>query len=399
MNLSRGAFLSLIWLVALNMRSGLIVIGPVMPGMRGDLVLTATTAALLVSIPTLMMGLTASPAGELADRWGPTRTVLLGLGLVALGGGLRGLATDWTSLLLCTVLFGIGMGVTEPALPRLARGLYPHRVGFATGVYGSGFIVGAILVSFVTVPFERLFAPEAGWRESLLLWGAVGLLTMLVWLIAVRPLAWSGTSLDDDAEAEEDVVYWHPWRDRRMWLVAGLFGSQGIAFYLLAAWLPAVYGDLGVRSATSVALFTAFNVVTFPAVLLFPMVSDRMESRRIPNLVASVMVLIGGLGLLLAPVAPGLIWVWPLLCGAGIAGLLAMALLLPADVAPRGRVGAAAGMTLAIGYCASALGPLIAGKVYDVTGSLRTALIVLPVVGIAMAVLSIACPDRFRHPH
>jgi len=92
MNLSRGAFLSLIWLVALNMRSGLIVIGPVMPGMRGDLVLTATTAALLVSIPTLMMGLTASPAGELADRWGPTRTVLLGLGLVALGGS----SSDWS---------------------------------------------------------------------------------------------------------------------------------------------------------------------------------------------------------------------------------------------------------------------------------------------------------------
>ena len=73
-----------------------------------------------------------------------------------------------------------------------------------------------------------------------------------------------------------------------------------------------------------------------------------------------------------------------------------MSLVLPADVAPPGRTGAAAGMVLGIGYAASALGPVIAGVVRDVTGSFDVTLRLLPVVAGVMIVLSALAPELSR---
>jgi cyanate permease len=70
-----------------------------------------------------------------------------------------------------------------------------------------------------------------------------------------------------------------------------------------------------------------------------------------------------------------------------------MSLVLPADIAPRGHTGAAAGMVLGIGYAASALGPVIAGVVRDVTGSFQAALLLLVGLGIAMIALSLVAPE------
>jgi cyanate permease len=71
---------------------------------------------------------------------------------------------------------------------------------------------------------------------------------------------------------------------------------------------------------------------------------------------------------------------------------------LPADVAPPGRTGAAAGMVLGIGYAASALGPIIAGVVRDATGSFDATLRLLPVIAGVMVVLSVLAPELSPTP-
>jgi CP family cyanate transporter-like MFS transporter len=109
--------------------------------------------------------------------------------------------------------------------------------------------------------------------------------------------------------------------------------------------------------------------------------------------VAASFVLIGVLGLLVLPLADPWRWLWPALAGAGVSGAFAMALVLPADVAPPGRTGAAAGMVLGVGYAAAALGPVIAGVVRDVTGSFDATLRLLPVIAVVMIALSLLAPE------
>jgi len=186
-----------------------------------------------------------------------------------------------------------------------------------------------------------------------------------------------------------EVAAWSPWRDPQAWISASLFAAQGIVYYLMVAWLPAIYGEAGTSTTVTAGLFAIFNAATLPAILLFPSWSDRIHRRRPPSLVAASLVLIGVFGLLVLPLADPWRWLWPALAGAGISGVFAMSLVLPADVAPPGRTGASAGMVLAIGYAAAALGPVIAGVVRDVTGSFDATLRLLPVIAVLMIVLSV----------
>src|SRR5690606_13018910 len=113
-----------------------------------------------------------------------------------------------------------------------------------------------------------------------------------------------------------------------------------------------------------------------------PLLSDRIGSRKVPTVIAAVTLLVGSGGLVTAATTPGLLWVWPVLCGFGVAGLFGMGLLMPVDVAPPGKTGLAAGMVLCIGYLASAAGPVIGGGIKDVTGSFERALLLLPVLAV-----------------
>ncbi len=398
-----GLVLALAWAVAFSLRTGFIGLGPILPDLAADLRLSNTAASTLVAIPTLMMGLVAVVGGALADRWGPARAIALGLAGVAVGGGLRAATGAWPPLLLATVLFGAGIGLAQPALPRLMRGLFPHRLGLSTGVYASGLVTGSILAATLTRPVEGRFFPEAGWRGPLLLWAALAAATLAVWLAALQPWWWPGPPtasstnirIDPDSTTHHPqpaILPWSPWRDRGAWVVALLCAAQGVAYYLMVAWLPAVYRDLGLDEGRTGALFALFNAATLPAILGFPVLSDRIGSRRLPCLAAAMMFTAGGLGYALAPVAFPVAWFWPILAGAGVSALFAMTLVLPADVAPAGQVGAAAGMVLAIGYAGSALGPVLAGVVRDLTGGFATALATLPVVGVLALLLASAVP-------
>ncbi len=400
---SPGGVLALAWLAAFSLRTGFIGLGPLLPLLVADLRLSATAASLLVAIPTVMMGLVSAPGGQFADRRGAPLAIALGLAAVTVGGAARALSGSWAALLAATILFGAGIGLAQPALPRLTRSLFPGRLGLATGVYASGLIAGSITAASLTLPVEERFFPDAGWRGPLLFWGALSAATLLVWLVALRPWRSAGTgepaprprpepSVEGSGRAAAVAPGWSPWRDRRVWIVALLFAAQGIGYYLLVAWLPAVYADLGVDAGRAGAFFGVFNAATLPAILGFPILSDRMGSRRWPSGLASAAFVVGAAGLVTAPTAGVLAWLWPALAGCGVAGLFAMALLLPADVAPGGRVGAAAGMVLAVGYAGSALGPVMAGMVRDLTGSFSAALLTLPLIGLACVALSVMLP-------
>ena len=389
----------LTWLAAFQLRSGFIGIGPALPALTADLSLSFAQASFLVAVPTLMMGVMAVPGGALVDRWGPSRVISVGLALVAVGGGLRAVAPEFALLLGLTFVFGAGIGVSQPSLPRLMRSRFPVRLGVTTGIYASGLICGSIAGASLTGPILDRIGEPAAWRLPLMLWGVLAGIALVTWIVVMRP--WRpepAAVVPSTPQVGAPAVAWSPWRDPRAWISALLFASQGILYYLMVAWLPAIYAEAGTSATTTAGLFTVFNAATLPAILLIPSWSDRIHRRRPPTAVAASFVLIGVLGLLLLPLADPWRWLWPALAGAGISGVFAMSLVLPADVAPPGRTGSAAGMVLGIGYAASALGPVIAGVVRDATGSFDATLRLLPVIAGVMVVLSVLAPELSPMP-
>jgi CP family cyanate transporter-like MFS transporter len=389
--------LGLLTLVAFNLRTGLIGVGPILPDVTDDLHLSHTQGSLLVALPTALMGLSALPGGRLVDRFGARAILTTGLALVALAGGLRATASAFPLLVLLTAIFGIGIGIAQPGLPRLGLALFPENAGLATGVYAGGFFSGSVVASFVTPLLLSLSDEPSGWRLPLAVWGAIAAISWLVWVACLRswsiPQArpWPTATNGSTASAS-----WNPWLDRKVWIVTLLFSGQGLAYYLLLAWLPSVYEDDGLSGHIPGALFALYNVSTFPAMVGLPLLSDRIGSRKIPALIASISLLIGSLGLVAFATTPYLLWIWPVFCGFGVAGLFGMGMLMPVDVAPPGRTGSAAGVVLCVGYLASALGPVVGGVIKDATGSFERALLLLPLLAVGMIATAFFAPRPFE---
>jgi CP family cyanate transporter-like MFS transporter len=383
---SGAILLGLAWLVAFNLQSGLVALGPVLPALVADLSLSNTVAGALAAVPMLMMGLVAVAGGRLADRWGARRTLALGLALLAAGGGLRAAATGWLLLLGFSILFGVGIGIAQPALPRLTRTAFPGRLGLATGVYTSGLIAGQVLAAAITGP---LLVPAFGWRGALALWGVVAATALAPWLLLAKPASPAAAAVVPGAAGGG----WSPWRDRRIWVISLLYVGQGLTYLLLATWLPAIYGDLGVDAAGAGARLALLAGSCLPAGLLLPTLSDRIGSRRLPLLASGLLTLAATLGLATAPVAPGWSWAWPLLAGVGTSGVFVLCLVQIAEAPPAGSTGAAAGMMMAVGYGGAVLGPVAAGALRDATGGFAFVLLLLPAVALAMTLLALVTPE------
>jgi CP family cyanate transporter-like MFS transporter len=389
--------LLLSWLVAFNLRSGFVGLGPALPDLTRDLGLTFAQSSILVAVPTLLMGLLAVPGGLLADRWGAVRTIALGTVLVAIGGGARALTLNFGLMAAITILFGAGIGLAQPSLPRLMRMRFPQRLGVTTGVYASGLVCGAIVGAVLSALLLEQGGAEHAWRTPIVTWGVLAAVAAVIWCAVMRPWEAPSDHVQLEVAQGDEGGSWSPWQDRRAWIAAFIFAAQGMAYYLLIAWLPAVYAEDGGNAGLTAALSAVFNASTLPGILLFPIWSDRLQQRKLPAISASVLFTIGVAGLMLAPLAEPLRWVWPALAGIGVAGVFGMALVMPADLAPAGRTGRAAGMVLAVGYAGSALGPIAAGLVRDLTGSFDASLILLPIVGIAMTIATFATPEMPGH--
>lgn len=372
--------------------------GPILPDATSDLHLSHTQGSLLVALPTALMGLSALPGGRLVDRFGPRAILTAGLALVALAGGLRAVAPIFPVLVLVTAIFGIGIGIAQPGLPRLGLALFPRNAGLATGVYAGGFFSGSVIAALATPFLLGLVSGAGRWRFPLAVWGVIAVGSWIAWIVGGRfwSIAESRASASSIANADTGMNRWSPWRDRKAWIVTLLFSGQGLAYYLLLAWLPSVYEDRGLPSRTAAILFVLYNISTFPGMVGVPMLSDRIGSRRIPTLLATISFLIGAAGFAAFATTPHFLWLWPVLTGFGVAGLFGMGMLMPVDIAPPGKTGAAAGMVLFVGYLASAAGPVVGGVIKDATGSFEEALLILPAMAIGLTLLAFFTPHPFE---
>ena len=84
--------------------------------------------------------------------------------------------------------------------------------------------------------------------------------------------------------------------------------------------------------------------------------------------------------------------------GITVGGTFSMILALPLEMLPKESVGAASGMVLSIGYLGGIVGPWLAGRVVDSTGSLDVALVVLIAMALIWAVAGFLMPETGTRP-
>jgi len=376
------------WLLAFAMFSPMFCIPPMEHILREELLLTHAQTSLLFTAPILMIVALAIPAGLIADRIGVRKAAGIGAIIIAVGAILKGTATDASSLLAFTFIYGVGLGWCYPNLPKLISTWVPReKAGVATGIYSTGIQTGAglplAITMFLVFPITNTF------QGVFFIWSIPPIMAAILWWVLVRePIR---NSIPSEPTSKSNVLLRRVLQNKNLWLVSILLLLQNFFFYTWSGWVPLLMRLKG-ATASLAGLITSVTLwVGIPAVLLLPRLSHKLGLRKPFLWVPAIILALSAWGVMHIPLSLSLLIMT--LAGIGTTTLFTMILILPVDMRPKEEAGTASGLVISVGYIGGILGPLIGGHILDRTGSLDLSLLVLVGVSIAAAGIAFTLPE------
>ena len=198
--------------------------------------------------------------GALADGLGGRRSLLLGLSTLSLASALGGAATSVGPLMILRVAEGFGFLLVVLPAPGLLRTLVPPvRLSAVLGLWGA-YMPLATALALLSGP---LFIDWLGWRAWW--WALAALSVAMAWCVArevpvvpVAPMTPGKPAQGRLAAVRQTLAVPGPW------LVAAIFASYSGQWLAVIGFLPTIYTQAGVPSATMgllTALAAAANIV------------------------------------------------------------------------------------------------------------------------------------------
>src|SRR5664280_2006880 len=184
----------LLWLAGTALRLTILAVPPVIPLIHDGLKLNATQIGILTGLPSMLFAFAAVPGSLLIARLGVRTALVVGLGVTAIGGALRGAIPDVAWLYAMTIAMGAGVAIMQVTMPPAVRAWCPERIGFATAVYTNGLLIGEILPVALMLP---LVLPLVGgsWQWGFVVWSVpVAVIAALVLALAPKEAAANGLS-------------------------------------------------------------------------------------------------------------------------------------------------------------------------------------------------------------
>lgn len=374
-----------VFLVAFNLRPAITAVGPLLPQIGADVGIDEGAQGLLGSLPLLAFAAVSPFVHRISRRLGFEGAILATMLLLAAGTIIRAY-TGFTGLWLGTIVVGAAIGIGNVLVPTLVKRDYSQHISRTTGILSAFMTASAALGSAVAVPMSDAL----GWRGALAFWAVPALVVALVWIPRIRAAA----SAAPPKPAAHPTV--SVWRQPTAWLVTAFMGLQSTVFFILLTWLPTIGTEAGFSAERAGLHLFSLQLAGIAAGLTIPRLMRRPDSQVGAALTASVPILVGALGLLLAP---GLSLLWAIIAGAGTGSSLVVALSL---ISMRGRTQAEttqlSGMAQSMGYLFAAVGPVLAGTLAEGTGGWAATLLLVAGLALVQSLVAIvAGRDRDRH--
>ena len=342
-----------------------------------------------VALAALVMGLLAVFAGRLCDRFGPA-PVLVGAGLL-FGTGFALISVvgePWHLFVLFGLFIGVGMSTHDVAtLSTIAR-WFVRRRGMMTGIAKVGTATGQMLLP----PVAAVLIAVLGWRNAALALGvAAGVLLLLAAASMRRPppdraSAPAASRVGEGrgggfAEIRRSRVFWT------------LCAAQFLFFPTLMT-VPlhiVVHGmDLGLTRGVAATLLTVIGGASIAGRLTVGTFADRIGGRN--AYVVCLVPLVTSLLILMVVDSYAPLFAVVALYGFGHGGLFTVVSPTVAEFFGTRTHGAIYGGIYLFGTIGGAAGPIMAGRVFDVTGSYEYAFATLALMGAGALLLMASMP-------
>jgi MFS family permease len=336
----------------------------------------ATSAAF--SLFVAVMGLSGPVVALLIERFGLKRIMLIGEMLIVAGLLLISVVQEiWHLYLIYGVLVGFARACASyMAMTGIVNNWFVRRRSLAMGISIAGSGIGTVTMA----PLSRYLIGTVGWRESWMVMAAVAFVFALVpTLILAREkpedmgLQPDGVSPRDAENGQSKRIAPADWsvkqalKTRALWCIGIIVVAKYFALQMMATHQVVHLEDMGISPIVAASALGLLVAGASVGMLVAGALGQLFQLRYVAT-VACTMEMVGLIVLLFAKSLP-MVYVYVFLFGPGYG---ALAILFPTMVgAYFGRKCYALifGMLLAAGYVIGATSPIIAGFVFDTTGS------------------------------
>jgi cyanate permease len=366
----------------------LLVVPAVEDVISKQLSISDTATAFLFSAPVAILALTAIPGGFIADRIGIKKAVGIGAVVLAVGSALRGMSSDFSSLMAFTSIYGLGLGLCFPNLPKLARHCSPReRTSVTLGMFTIAILVSGALALAIN---RSLIYPITHTFQGVFLISSIpAIVAAVLWWIFIKdpPCESSGVpTVKIDVTHLRKIV-----RRSDLWLVSALFLLHNFVMYSLLGWMPAYLASIGAKETTAGIIASVILWMGTLSVIFLTRLSAKLGKRK-PFLWGSSIVLI------FASYAANLINLptsWALMFFIGIAAGIRFTtiLALPVEIVTPELAGSASGLAISIGYLGALAGPVVSGLILDSIGTFQWVFVTLAAISAITAIVAFMVPE------
>lgn len=367
----------------------LMIIPPMEDLLAEKLSVSHALISLLYAGPILMLALVGIPGGFLADVIGIKKAAGIGAILIVIGTVLRGIATDYSSLLAFTFIYGIGLGLAFPNMPKLvSHCTSQERIRVTMGLLVAGILVAGGLGLAITMPV--IYAATHSYHTVFLIWAIAPLVATILWWAFIKdpPCESAGVEVVSvDLSALRSIL-----RKKSLAIVSALFFLHNIFFYTWAGSITLFMLTKGATTDTAGLIISVVLWLGVPSVIFLPRLQGKLASRKFFILGSSLVLAVAAVLVMHITLNTS----WFLMAFVGIATSIRFTTLvaLPAELVPRALSGTASGLVMSLGYLGAILGPFVAGYIIDVTGSFRIIFIMLIAASVITSLLSLAVTER-----
>jgi MFS family permease len=324
--------------------------------------------------------------GRLLDRYGPRQlmsiaAVLLGIGCMAMSR----VQEIWQLYCVFGIIFGIGLGAVDViALTTTARWFVRSR-GLVTGIVKVGTGAGQFFIPFLAGVLIALY----GWRTTYLIIGSsVLVLLLLIAQVLRRDPASAASPRHPDASAATAAPGPAPtgidaaaaMRTPQMLIICSASVSTVFCLLVILVHIVPHAGDIGLSTTHAAGVLSTIGAISMLGRFCSGVAIDRIGSKTV--LIICYFVLTASLLWLQAADS-----LWMLYCFAGIYGLAHGSFFtaispLVAEIFGITAHGALFGVVVFAGTVGGAIGPIVAGRIFDLTGSYAAVFITITVLSV-----------------
>jgi cyanate permease len=372
----------LVYLGAIMWGMIMFCIGPMLIILTQELQVSFTKAALLAGIIAMLVGISALVSGAVSGRIGTKVTICLGITIMALGGIISGLVPKYSVVFAGRVLFGVGAGLFFPMMGAFIFQWFSDKeLVVVNSINFSGATAGIAIAMLITTPVLEFF----GWRMTLILYGAIcGVIALLYWpLLKERSIAVSSVAQDTSQVGKSEMTASDVLKMKETWLLSFIFIAPVMASFAMATFLPALYvKERGMTMAAASSLTSITYFVGVPAAIIGGLWGAQLGLRKPILILNGIIMGIGCLGsVLLSGATPMLVSL--ILMGIGLLFYTGTFFTIPMElegITPK-AIGLMIGIITFMGFEAGFLMPVFIGWIENITGSLKTGLVTVSIIG------------------